>query len=65
MVEASDNQVTYVRNITDIDDKIIKRAQENGDHPRPDRSLHRRACMRTPTPSACCAPITSRGPPSS
>ncbi len=24
--------VTYVRNITDIDDKIIKRAQENGEH---------------------------------
>jgi cysteinyl-tRNA synthetase len=24
-------QVTYVRNITDIDDKIIKRAQENGE----------------------------------
>ena len=23
-------QVTYVRNITDIDDKIIRRAQENG-----------------------------------
>src|SRR3990172_6978672 len=23
--------VTYVRNITDIDDKIIKRAQENGE----------------------------------
>ena len=26
-----DAQVTYVRNITDIDDKIIKRAQENGE----------------------------------
>lgn len=25
-------KVTYVRNITDIDDKIIKRAQENGEH---------------------------------
>ena len=24
-------EVTYVRNITDIDDKIIKRAQENGE----------------------------------
>ncbi len=29
-LRASDYQVTYVRNITDIDDKIIKRAQENG-----------------------------------
>ena len=28
---ASDYQVTYVRNITDIDDKIIKRANENGE----------------------------------
>lgn len=26
-----DYQVTYVRNITDIDDKIIKRAEENGE----------------------------------
>lgn len=25
-------QVTYVRNITDIDDKIIRRARENGEH---------------------------------
>ena len=24
-------EVTYVRNITDIDDKIIRRAQENGE----------------------------------
>ncbi|WP_374241257.1 cysteine--tRNA ligase [Zoogloea sp.] len=30
-LRASDYQVTYVRNITDIDDKIIKRAQENGE----------------------------------
>jgi cysteinyl-tRNA synthetase len=28
---ASDYDVTYVRNITDIDDKIIKRANENGE----------------------------------
>ena len=28
-LKASDYQVTYVRNITDIDDKIIKRAQQN------------------------------------
>ncbi len=28
---ASDYQVTYVRNITDIDDKIIKRANENNE----------------------------------
>jgi cysteinyl-tRNA synthetase len=30
-LEASDYQVTHVRNITDIDDKIIRRAQENGE----------------------------------
>ncbi|PKO56821.1 MAG: cysteine--tRNA ligase [Betaproteobacteria bacterium HGW-Betaproteobacteria-21] len=30
-LRASDYDVTYVRNITDIDDKIIRRAQENGE----------------------------------
>ena len=30
-LRASDYQVTYVRNITDIDDKIIKRAKENNE----------------------------------
>ncbi len=30
-LRASDLQVTYVRNITDIDDKIIKRAADNGE----------------------------------
>jgi cysteinyl-tRNA synthetase len=30
-LKASNYQVTYVRNITDIDDKIIKRAVENGE----------------------------------
>ncbi len=30
-LRASDYQVTYVRNITDIDDKIIRRANENGE----------------------------------
>ncbi len=30
-LRASGYDVTYVRNITDIDDKIIKRAQENGE----------------------------------
>lgn len=32
-LKASGYQVTYVRNITDIDDKIIKRAAENGESP--------------------------------
>jgi cysteinyl-tRNA synthetase len=30
-LRASDYDVTFVRNITDIDDKIIRRAQENGE----------------------------------
>ena len=30
-LRASGFDVTYVRNITDIDDKIIRRAQENGE----------------------------------
>ena len=30
-LRASGYQLTYVRNITDIDDKIIKRAAENGE----------------------------------
>ena len=30
-LKASGYQVTYVRNVTDIDDKIIKRALENGE----------------------------------
>jgi cysteinyl-tRNA synthetase len=32
-LRASGYEVDYVRNITDIDDKIIKRAQENGETP--------------------------------
>ncbi len=32
-LRASGLQVDYVRNITDIDDKIIKRAEENGESP--------------------------------
>jgi cysteinyl-tRNA synthetase len=30
-LEASGYRVTFVRNITDIDDKIIQRAQDNGE----------------------------------
>jgi cysteinyl-tRNA synthetase len=32
-LRASGHEVTYVRNITDVDDKIIKRAAENGETP--------------------------------
>ncbi len=42
-LRASGLRVTYVRNITDIDDKIIKRAAENGETiGRADRALHPR-----------------------
>jgi cysteinyl-tRNA synthetase len=32
-LEASGHRVTYVRNVTDVDDKIIDRAKENGEPP--------------------------------
>jgi cysteinyl-tRNA synthetase len=44
-LKASGLRVTYVRNITDIDDKIIRRAVENGiTDPRADRRDDRRPC---------------------
>ena len=53
--------LTYVRNITDIDDKIIRRAAENGEpigsaH----RALHRARCTRIARALACCRPTMSR-----
>jgi cysteinyl-tRNA synthetase len=58
-------RVTYVRNITDIDDKIIRRALDNGEPIRSaDRSHDRRACTATSTPWAFERhPRTSRAPP--
>ena len=55
--------VTYVRNITDIDDKIIKRAAENGEPIRAlTDALHRRRCTRTRRARHRCGPTTSRAP---
>ena len=58
-------KVTYVRNITDIDDKIIQRAAQNGE----DWSeLARRftpPCRRIARGSGCKSRISSRAPPSS
>jgi cysteinyl-tRNA synthetase len=64
-LKASGYDVTYVRNITDIDDKIIKRAIENGETilQLTDRFIAA-TCTRMPMRWACCAPIMSRGPPS-
>jgi cysteinyl-tRNA synthetase len=46
-LKSSGYRVTYVRNITDIDDKIIKRAVERGiTHPRADRRDDRRHARR-------------------
>ena len=56
-------KVTFVRNITDIDDNIIKRAaRERRERAVADRAASRRRCTRTTTASACCGPITSRRP---
>jgi cysteinyl-tRNA synthetase len=64
LAEGLGYDVTYVRNITDIDDKIIKRAIENGESdPATDRSLHRRharGCRRwafAPRPRAARARV--------
>jgi cysteinyl-tRNA synthetase len=56
-------RVTYVRNITDIDDKIIRRAAENGE---PIEALTARfiAAMHEDCARwASSRPITSRAPP--
>ena len=56
-LRASGFRVTYVRNITDIDDKIIRRAAENGETiGDADRALHRAAWTRTPRRSASQKP---------
>ena len=55
-------RVTYVRNITDIDDKIIKRAAENGEPIDALTGGSSRRCTRIARRSASCARITSRGP---
>lgn len=55
--------LTYVRNITDIDDKIIRRANENGE---PFEALVERmiaAMHEDEARSACSARISSRGRP--
>ena len=55
--------MTYVRNITDIDDKIIKRAQENGEAIGALTARFIDAMHEDAARSACCRPTTSRAPP--
>ena len=56
-------RVTYVRNITDVDDKINARAAESGET---DRRRHRAHHARSSTPtwrrSATCRRTSSRAP---
>ena len=40
-------RVTYVRNITDVDDKIVDRARDNGEHPPGWRRSSRPTCARS------------------
>ena len=60
-----ERHVTYVRNITDIDDKIIDQARKNGESDRrADRAHHGAVPRRTARPSAACRRRTSRARPS-
>ena len=62
-LKASGFEVNYVRNITDIDDKIIKRAAENGESIHAlTAALHRLRCTRMPMRWACSTPTMNRAP---
>ena len=64
-LRAAATSVTYVRNITDIDDKIIQRAAEKGEDWRCSHGVSRRPCTRTAPLSGCKSRISSRAPPTS
>ncbi len=58
--------VTYVSNVTDVEDKIIARAASRGNHRgRGRESLQRRRTGTTSTASASVVPTRCRTPPSS
>ena len=57
-------RVTYVRNITDIDDRIIVRAADNGETIEALTDAHRRRLPERHAPRwARCRPTSSRAPP--
>ena len=62
-LKASGLDVTYVRNITDIDDKIIRRAVENNESIGADRPLHRLHERGMPPPLAWKNRASSRARP--
>ena len=62
-LKASGYQVNFVRNITDIEDKIIRRAVENGETIRQLTDRMIAEMYRDSTPWASSAPRTTRVPP--
>ena len=63
-LKASGYDVTYVRNITDIDDKIIKRAAENGESHFTSSASCSLACFHSTKSSGSClsAATSTRSP---
>lgn len=56
-LEYRGNKVTFVQNFTDVDDKIIKRANEEGSHlPGHFGKVHRRVLQRRPWPGGAGTP---------
>lgn len=61
-LRASGYAVDYVRNITDIDDKIIRRAVETGRRMHEVTEYSLTPCTPTSARWACCGPTRSRAP---
>ena len=63
-LEYRGNKVIYVSNITDIDDKLIKKGQEEGTSMKEAPSASRPSTSRTPPVSTAKSPPSSPAPPS-